>query len=125
MKIKVLFVIWSLERGGAERFLAGLLQNINLDLFEPVLCCLNWKGEWSSLAEERCIKVIELNKKKGLDLKTFLRLKNIIKLGHFDVVNTHLWSADVRGRLAAILCKTPVIISTAQNVDEWKNTIIT
>ena len=40
MKIKVLFIIWSLERGGAERFLAGLLSHIDLQKFEPVLCCL-------------------------------------------------------------------------------------
>ncbi|MBP9853823.1 MAG: glycosyltransferase [Candidatus Omnitrophica bacterium] len=117
---RVLFIIWSLERGGAERFLAGLLNHIDRSRFEPVLCCMNWKGEWAEPLERKGIRVIELNKKKGIDLKAFWSLISIIREGKFQIVNTHLWLADVMGRIAAILCRVPVIISTAQNVDVWK-----
>lgn len=118
--IRVLFIIWSLERGGAERFLAGLLEHIDRTRFDPVLCCLNWKGEWAEPLEKKGIKVIALNKKDGIDLKAFRALVRIIREGRFQVVNTHLWLADVMGRMAAILCGVPVIITTAQNVDIWK-----
>ena len=118
--IRVLFIIWSLERGGAERFLAGLLDNIDRTRFDPVLCCMNWKGEWAEPLEKKGIRVIALNKKNGIDVKAFWALVRIIREGRFQIVNTHLWLADVMGRIAAILCGVPVIISTAQNVDVWK-----
>ncbi|MGE0267437.1 MAG: glycosyltransferase [Candidatus Omnitrophota bacterium] len=118
--IRILFIIWSLERGGAERFLAGLLEHMDRTRFDPVLCCMNWKGEWAEPLEKKGIKVIALNKKNGIDLKAFRALVRIIREGRFQIVNTHLWLADVMGRVAAILCGVPVIITTAQNVDVWK-----
>lgn len=120
MPIKTLFIIWSLERGGAERFLAGLLSHIDLTKFEPTLCCLNWKGEWAGAIEKRGIRVVALNKKNGLDLKAFGALKSLIKEGGYQIVNTHLWAADVMGRMMAFQCRVPVVVSTAQNVDVWK-----
>ena len=118
--IKVLFVIWSLETGGAERFLVSLLRSIDRERIHPVVCCLNWKGAWASEVEEKDIKVIALHKKSGVDFRAFLNLIKIMKEGDFDIVNTHLWTADVMGRLAAFLTGTPIVISTAQNVDIWK-----
>lgn len=66
MRIKCLFVIWSLERGGAERFLAGLLEHLDRSKFDPTLCCLNWKGEWAAPLEAKGLKVIALEKRGGL-----------------------------------------------------------
>ena len=119
-KIKVLFIIWSLERGGAERFLAGLLTHIDLDRFAPTLCCLNWPGEWANTVEHRNIPVIALHKKNGFDGRAWYQLYRLIRTGKFDIVNTHLWAADLMGRVAAIVAGVPVIITTAQNVDVWK-----
>ena len=118
--VKVLFVIWSLERGGAERFLVSLVKTIDRTKIEPVVCCLNWKGEWAGEIENKDIKVIALNKKGKFDVFAFLKLVKIIKEGKFDIVNTHLWAADTIGRLAAITAGVSVIVSTAQNVDIWK-----
>lgn len=118
--IRILFIIWSLERGGAERFLAGLLDHIDRTRFDPVLCCMNWKGEWAEPLEKKGIRVIALNKKNGVDLQAFGKLVRIIREGRFHIVNTHLWLADVMGRVAAVLGGVPVIVMTAQNVDIWK-----
>ncbi len=117
---KVLFIIWSLERGGAERFLAGLLHHLDRTKFQPTLCCLNWKGQWGEDVERAGIPVIALNKKGKVDLKAFRQLKRIFREGQFDIVNTHLWLADTMGRLAAIQTGVKTIVSTAQNVDIWK-----
>lgn len=118
--INVLFIIWSLERGGSERFLVALVKHLDRSKIHPVVCCLNWKGSWAGELEERDIEVIALNKKAKFDLKAFHKLVRIIKQGEFNIVNTHLWAADVFGRLAAIFAGVPIIISTAQNVDIWK-----
>lgn len=118
--IKALFIIWSLEKGGAERFLASLVQNLDREKVDPVVCCLNWKGIWAKELEEKGIKVIALEKKMGLDLRAFFKLIKFMKQERFDIVNTQLWESDTMGRAAAILAGIPVIISTAQNVDVWK-----
>ena len=119
-QVKVLFIIWSLEKGGAERFLTTLLKNIDKTRIAPVVCCLNWKGVWAREVEDAGVEVIELNKRGKFDLIAFLKLIKIIKNGKFDIVNTHLWAADVIGRMAAMFVGTKVIVSTAQNVDIWK-----
>lgn len=118
--IKALFIIWSLEKGGAEKFLVSLLKNIDREKIEPVVCCLNWKGMWAEELEKKGIQVIALNKKGKIDVKAFVNLIKIIKKGKFQIVNTHLWGADVIGRLAAIFAKAPIIISTLHNTDNWK-----
>lgn len=118
--INVLFIIWSLEKGGAERFLVSLAKNLNTSKIKATVCCLNWKGRWATELEEKGIPVIALNKKGKLDFVAFRKLVEIIKESKFDIVNTHLWTADVFGRLAAICAGTKIIISTAQNVDIWK-----
>lgn len=118
--IKALFVIWSLEKGGAERFLSALLKSLDRKKIEPVVCCLNWKGLWADEVEKKGIRVIALNKKGKFDIGSFLKLIAIMRQGKFDIVNTYLWAADVLGRIAAVFAGIPVIVSTAQNVDIWK-----
>lgn len=119
-KINVLHIIWSLEKGGAERFLVSLVKNFDQSRFNSIVCCLNWKGEWAKELEDKGVRVIALNKKGKFDLSVIFKIKNIIKQNKIDIVNTHLWAADVLGRIAAILAGVPVIISTVQNVDIWK-----
>ena len=39
-KIKIAYIINSLEVGGAERFTVDLINNLNTDRFEPILICV-------------------------------------------------------------------------------------
>lgn len=45
MKIKVLFFIYHIFGGGAEKQMQYLLNNINRDVFEPHLCVVNYRGD--------------------------------------------------------------------------------
>jgi glycosyltransferase involved in cell wall biosynthesis len=118
--INVLFIIWSLDKGGAERFLTTLVKHIDRNKIKPIVCCLNYKGRWASELEDLGIEVIELNKKGKFDVKTFIKLVKILKNYKIHIVNTHLWAADTMGRLAAIIANTPVIVSTVHSIDIWK-----
>jgi hypothetical protein len=44
--INVLYVIWSLQMGGAERVVADLARGLDRERFRPVVCCLNFRDAW-------------------------------------------------------------------------------
>lgn len=120
MPVNVLFIIWSLEKGGAERFLVSLVKYLDKNKIKPIVCCLNWKGEWAKELEDRGIKVIALNKKGKFDIAVIFSLIRVIRQYDISIVNTHLWAADALGRMAAILAGVPVIVSTIHSLDLWK-----
>jgi glycosyltransferase involved in cell wall biosynthesis len=54
-----------------------------------------------------------------VDPLLFWSMCQLIRRERPQIVHTHLFKSDFHGRLAARLCKTPVVISTAHNVDAW------
>lgn len=120
MKINILYIIWSLEVGGAENIVISLAKYINKEKYNPIVCCLNYKGKLSEELEKIDIKVIALDKKPNIDLSIITKLIRILKEHKIHIVHTHLWTADFWGRIAAWMAKTPVIISTVHSVDSWK-----
>ncbi|MBI4982252.1 MAG: glycosyltransferase, partial [Candidatus Omnitrophica bacterium] len=120
-KLNVLFVIPSLELGGAERVVINLAKGLDRKIFNPMVCCLNEKGRFAEELEKEKIKVIALNKKGPLDLSIISKLVKVMKKNQVDVVNTHLWGANFWGRIAAQKAGVKTVIATEHNVDVCKN----
>ncbi len=117
---KLLFFIWALEVGGAERFLVELVQGLPKTHFEVKVVCIARKGIWAHSLERDGIEVSCLNKRTGFHPTILPRLMSLIRREKPDLVNTYLWTADLWARLAAILTHVPCILVTEQNVDVWK-----
>lgn len=120
MKQKILFIIWALEVGGAERLLVKLAQKIPREQYVVTVACISRKGVWASELENNGIRVVCFDKRTGFDPLILFRLLSFIRSERPDFVNTYLWTADLWGRLAAILAGVKYIIVTEQNVDVWK-----
>lgn len=118
-KKKILYIIWSLDLGGAEQVVVDLAGRLRGGQFEPVVCCLNQKGRHSLRLEEQGIKVIALNKKPKVDFSVIGKLLKIIKEEKIDLIHTHLFSAHLWGRIAAVIARVPVI-STEHGIDRWR-----
>ncbi len=116
---KILYVIWSLGLGGAEQVVIRLAAGLDRKRFHPVICCLNEPGPFANQAAEHGIEVVALHKRGPYDLRVIPRLIRVIRERRIDIVHTHLWGANLWGRLAAKLAGVPVII-TEHNVDVWK-----
>jgi sugar transferase (PEP-CTERM/EpsH1 system associated) len=116
----VLFCIWALEAGGAERFLVELAKRIPGDRFHVKIVCLSRKGAWAGEVESAGIEVVSLDKRTGIDFGILFRLIGLFRRERPAIVNTHLWTADVWARAAAVLAGVPQIVVTEQNVDLWK-----
>jgi glycosyltransferase involved in cell wall biosynthesis len=120
VKPKILFLIGSMGVGGAERFLKELVIRVPRGEFDVTLVCLWERGLWGRELEERAFRVLCLEKKLGLDFRLLPRLVGLMSRERPDIVNTHLWTADLWGRLAALLARVPWVVVTEQNVDVWK-----
>jgi glycosyltransferase involved in cell wall biosynthesis len=120
-RIRVLYVIWSLETGGAEQVVAALAQGLDTQRFSPMVCCLNWEGRLAPEVKAQGIPVFSLDKKKGLDPAIIFKLKRLLQRERIDIVHTHLWTSNFWGRIAATLARTPIIVTTEHNIDVWKS----
>jgi glycosyltransferase involved in cell wall biosynthesis len=116
-RIKVLYVIGQLGRGGAERQTAELVKRLPKGLFDPVVCCLHGPEVLGEEIEDAGIRVIYLEKKKGLFSGATSRLAGVIRRERPAVVHSYLFSANWRSLLAGRLMRVPLIISSVRNVD--------
>lgn len=102
-KIRILHLITRLPIGGAERLLLGILRNLDPDEFESVVCCIQDRGELAGEVEALGIPVIALDlmQKGGYDRAVVPALRRIMRERGIDLVHTHLYHANLYGRLAA------------------------
>ncbi len=116
-RIKILYVIGQLGRGGAERQTAELVKRLPLDVFEPVVCCLHGADVLGDEMEDAGVRVIYLEKKRGVFSGTTFRLANLIRRERPAVLHSYLFSANWRSLPAGRLMRVPLIISSVRNVD--------
>jgi glycosyltransferase involved in cell wall biosynthesis len=115
-RIKIAYIMPTLDRGGAERFLTDLILNLDRHLYEPTLILFKRGGDWTAELVAENIPVIILEKKRPWDIKNFRQLFLALKKIRPQIVHTQL-GGDLYGRLAAKILRIPVIVSTEQNVN--------
>lgn len=127
-KIKVLYIIDTLEFGGAQRQLLELIKGILKDKrYEPLLCFyhMNQSGfetDFRSLG----IPVYQIDKKRMNSANFLLSLVRLIRQIEPEIVHTYLVSPNMWGRLAAIIARAPNIIVSEReyNPNKQKKEII-
>ncbi len=115
MAVTVLHVIDTLGFGGAERFLAGLVQHLDRDRFRPVVAWLSKAGPFAQRLEEAGIEVVGIHARGHRDAKALITLVRLMRELKVDVVNTHLFVDGFYGRLAALWAGVPARVVTQQN----------
>lgn len=101
-RIKIMFFIPSLSRGGAEKHFARLIQNLNTDRFEKILVTSRSENQYIDIINQDEIKVISLNINNKSSLKALLfSIKPLIKVVNsekpkifvsvMDMVNLIAW----------------------------------
>ncbi|MEK7494627.1 MAG: glycosyltransferase [Patescibacteria group bacterium] len=96
-KKKILHLINTAERGGAEMSLLRMLPLLN-ETFESIFVTLRGRGPLAENFERAGIKVIEVNQKHPWDIASYVRLRKILKTTHPDLIVTHLLLPDLIGR---------------------------
>ncbi|MCM8772865.1 MAG: glycosyltransferase [Candidatus Omnitrophica bacterium] len=117
-KIKICFVIGTLQIGGAEKQLYLLIKNLDKKIFETVLISLRsgrMKEDFKKIT-----KLYILEKKYKFDLFILFRLIKILKREKPNILHTFMFTSNFWGRIAGIICKIPVIIASERSLDLWK-----
>lgn len=110
MPIRVLHVITTLGRGGAERQLVNLVCNTKADEFEHIVCYLTPPGDFADELKNAGHKVICLNlPRKWPWIFGPLRLIPALRKYKPDIVQTWLLEADLAARFSALINPVPII----------------
>ena len=119
--MNVLYIIWSLDQGGAERVVLDLAKNADRTQFNITVCCLNQKGFFAHELERLGTEVIALHKLPKLDPLIIYKISKVISEKKIDIVVTHLWTSNFWGRIAAYLSRVKIIIATEHTTDEKRS----
>jgi len=116
-KIKIIHIITSLNIGGAEKLLLDLTQNIGREKHEVKVATVIKGGVLVSEFEKAGIEVKIFKKKGKLGMGVIWKIFRYLRREKPQIVHTHLFGGDTWGRIAAILARVPIIISTEHNTN--------
>ncbi len=119
--IRVLQLITSLERGGAENHLLALLTHADRRAFELETAALSGEGELVPVFRQAGIPVHLLKSRTRFDPLALGRLVRLLRAGHFDILHSHLFRADIYAGLAVARLgeRRPLLVSTRHNDDRF------
>jgi len=90
--VRVLFVVFSLGVGGAEKLVYDMIDALYPAEISPVVCCLDMIGPLGEKLIARGIPVYHLHRKTGIDWRLIQRLHHIIVDESIDVVHAHQYT---------------------------------
>jgi glycosyltransferase involved in cell wall biosynthesis len=118
--LRVLQIIPTLDRSGAEKQMVLLARGLPRERFESEVAVLARLGPLESELREAGVPVTLIGKRFKADPMALARLVRLVRGGRFDVVQTWIFAANVYGRLAARRAGVPVVVTAEMAVDLWK-----
>jgi len=120
MTKRILEIIPTLDRSGAEKQLTLLAGGLERDEFDVHVCALTRGGPLEADLRQAGIPVSIVGKRLKIDPAAFLRLRRLIARLRPDLVHTWLFAANAYGRAAALTCGVKRLVAGERCVDPWK-----
>jgi len=118
--LKLMLVIPTLDRAGAEKQLTLLATRLPKDRFDVSVCTLTRGGYYEQELNAAGVPVHHIDKQMKVDPLAYFRLKRQFQKVRPDIVHTWLFAANSYGRRAAYAAGVPTIICGERCVDPWK-----
>ncbi len=118
--LKVLQLIPTLDRSGAEKQMVLLAKGLPRDRFHVEVAALTRLGPLESELRDAGIPVTAFGKRLKVDPIALVSLARFLKGRAFDVVQTWIFAANTYGRVAARMAGVPVVVVAEMAVDIWK-----
>jgi len=119
--IRVLQIIPSLDRCGAEKQLTLLACGLPRDRFDVHVCALTRGGPLEQPLRQARIPLTVIGKSWKIDPLAYARLKRLIARLQPDLVHTWLFAANAYGRWAARQAGVEHLVAGERCVDQWKH----
>jgi len=117
---RILQIIPTLDRAGAEKQLLLLATGLPRDEFEVHVCVLTRLGPLWPEFQAAGIPVKVVGKPWKFDPLALVRLARLVRRVRPHVVHTWLFAANAYGRVAARLAGVPRVVAGERCVDLWK-----
>ena len=118
---RILHIIPTFDRGGAEKQLCMLAAGLPREEFEVHVCALTRGGPLAEKLDEAEIPYHVIGKRFKADPIAWWQLRCHIRKLRPDLVHTWIYAADVYGRTAAITCGVKKLVTGLRCVDPWKS----
>jgi glycosyltransferase involved in cell wall biosynthesis len=118
--LKVLQLIPTLDRSGAEKQMVLLAEGLPRDRFQVEVAALTRLGPLEAELNTAGVPVTAIGKRFKLDPIALANLARFLKSNAFDVVQTWIFAANTYGRVAARMAGVPVVVVAEMAVDLWK-----
>lgn len=116
---KIVFLITSLEYGGAQTQLIPLAFELKKLGWAILVVSMRTPEAFIEDLNQADISVASLDMPKGIpDPRAILKLARILRNFKPQILNSHMFHANLLARITRLLVKVPVLISTAHNVNE-------
>lgn len=118
---KVLYLCHTLAVGGAENLILSSVRHLPRERYEVGVGCIVSEGPLAAEVRDAGSAVTCLGRVPGWrDPLAVAALVRYLRSEQPDVVHTFLLTANLYGRLAAILAGVPVIVASEVNMYRWK-----
>jgi glycosyltransferase involved in cell wall biosynthesis len=119
--IKLVLLIPTLDRSGAEKQFTLLATRLPRDEFDVHAVTLTRTGPYESVLRDAGIRLTNLHKRLRLDPIALCRLKSLLDAEHPDILHSWIFAANAYGRLVAGGAPRPKVIVSERCVDSWKS----
>lgn len=125
-KIRVAQIITGLVFGGGGQVMWTIARKIDRTRFDMDIYCVIGGGELAPDIERMGFKIKILEgaydhrRLFPYSISKTLELVRDLKRGQYDIVHTHLYQADVIGRVAAAMAGVPKVVKSLHNTGAWK-----
>jgi len=109
---RVLFLIDTLRRGGAEQLILTTVRHLDRTQFEPAVIAMAPPLDLKPALEAAGVTVQTVGARRLLDAGALARLVRLLRGARPTIVHTHLRQANLYGRLAARLAGVPVVVTS-------------
>lgn len=118
--LRLLQIIPSLDRSGAEKQLSLLATRLPRPEFDTHVCALTRSGPYEQVLRAAGVEVTVIGKSLKFDPAAWWKLKRRIAALRPDLVHCWLFAANSYGRAAALAAAVPRIVAGERCVDPWK-----
>ena len=119
--VKVVLLIPTLDRSGAEKQFALLACGLPKDEFQVEVICLNRGGVYEEMLKDHGITPTIIGKRFRFDVSTYFTLKRELKRRQPDILHTWIFAANAYGRLINGSNKQTKVLVSERCVDIWKS----